>query len=178
MVMVRLGTLPSQRDSMKSESENIIQEGSRVSLHFALSLVSGEEVDSNLSGPAASFRLGDGNMLPGFEECLIGLCPGSELEVTIAAEHAFGEVNDRNKQTFPLEKFQHVLEDDSMPTEVGSVVSFKDAGGFDIPGVVAALNDKTIVIDFNHPLAGKDIVFKAAIRAVMPPSVDVIEVKL
>lgn len=40
------------------------------------------------------------------------------------------------------------------------------------------MTDKIIVIDFNHPLAGKDIVFKAAIRAVMPPTVDVIEVKL
>lgn len=163
---------------MQSESENIIQEGSRVSLHFALALVGGEEIDSNFSGPAASFRIGDGSMLPGFEECLMGLRPGSELEVTIAAEHAFGEVNERNKQTFPIEKFQHILEDDLIPTEIGSVVSFKDAGGFDIPGVVASLNDQTIVIDFNHPLAGKDIIFKAAIRAVMPPTVDVIEVKL
>lgn len=163
---------------MQSESENIIQEGSRVSLHFALALEGGEEIDSNYSGPAASFRIGDGSMLPGFEECLMGLKPGSELEVTIAAEHAFGEVNERNKQTFPIEKFQHILEDDLIPTEIGSVVSFKDAGGFDIPGVVASLNDQTIVIDFNHPLAGKDIIFKAAIRAVMPPTVDVIEVKL
>lgn len=163
---------------MQSESENIIQEGSRVSLHFSLALPSGEEIDSNFSGPAASFRLGDGSMLPGFEEFLIGLEPGSELEVTVAAENAFGEVNERNKQTFPIEKFQHILEDDLVPTEVGSVVSFKDAGGFDIPGVVSALTERTIVIDFNHPLAGKDIIFKAAIRAVMPPSVDVVQVKL
>ena len=163
---------------MQSESENTIQEGSRVSLHFALALPSGEEIDSNYSGPAASFRIGDGSILPGFEEYLIGLQPGSELEVTVVAENAFGEVNERNKQTFPLEKFQHIIEDDLIPTEVGSVVSFKDAGGFDIPGVVSKLTDKTIVIDFNHPLAGKDIVFKAAIRAVMPPTVDVIQVKL
>ncbi len=163
---------------MQSEAENIIHEGSRVSLHFALSLISGEEIDSNFSDPAASFRVGDGSMLPGFEEHLIGLKPGSEIEVTIPAEHAFGEINERNKQTFPVEKFQHILEDDLIPTEVGSVVSFKDAGGFDIPGVVAALNERTIVIDFNHPLAGKDIVFKATIRAVMPPSVEVVQVKL
>ncbi|MFT4862479.1 MAG: FKBP-type peptidyl-prolyl cis-trans isomerase SlpA [Pseudohongiellaceae bacterium] len=163
---------------MQSESENTIQAGSRVSLHFALALVGGEEIDSNFSGPAASFRIGDGSILPGFEEYLLGLRPGNELEVTVPAEQGFGEVNERNKQTFPVEKFQHVLEDDLVPTVVGSVVSFKDAGGFDIPGVVAALNDKTIVIDFNHPLAGKDIVFKAIIRAVLPSTVDVIEVKL
>ncbi len=178
MVKVKLGTLLKLRIDMQSESENIIQEGSRVSLHFALSLPNGEEIDSNYNGPAASFRIGDSSMLPGFEEYLLGLKPGSELEVIVAAKDAFGEVNERNKQTFPLEKFQHILEDDLIPTEVGSVVSFKDAGGFDIPGVVSKITDRTIVIDFNHPLAGKDIVFKAAIRAVMPPTVDVIEVKL
>lgn len=163
---------------MQSELENSVEEGSLVSLHFSLELVTGELIDSNYEGPAASFRLGDGNMLPGFEEVLIGLKPGNEVSTILPAEQAFGEVNPKNKQTFPVSKFQHLFEDDVTPTEVGSVVSFKDPGGFDIPGVVAAINKDTITIDFNHPLAGKEIVFKANILAVMPATVETIEVKL
>ncbi|MFK7865037.1 MAG: peptidylprolyl isomerase [Pseudohongiellaceae bacterium] len=163
---------------MHAEVENKVEEGALVSLHFSLALVTGEQIDSNYGGPAASFRLGDGNMLPGFEEVLMGLQPGSEIAETLSAEQAFGEMNPKNKQTFPINKFQHLFEDDVTPTEVGTVVSFKDPGGFDIPGVVAAIQKETITIDFNHPLAGKDIVFKASILAVMPATVETIEVKL
>lgn len=163
---------------MQTETENIIEEGSLVSLHFSLALGSGQLIDSNYEGPAASFRLGDGSMLPGFEEVLIGLQPGSELSETLRPDQAFGELNPKNKQSFPIAKFQHLFEDDLVPTEVGSVVSFKDPGGFDIPGVVAAIKKDTIVIDFNHPLAGKSIVFKANILAVMPANVETLAVKL
>lgn len=163
---------------MQAELENTIEEGSMVSLHFSLALTSGETIDSNYEGPAVSFRLGDGNMLPGFEEVLIGLKPGSEIVETLPAEQAFGEINPKNKQSFPIAKFQHLFEDDLVATEVGSVVSFKDPGGFDLPGVVEAIYPESITIDFNHPLAGKPIVFKANIIAVMPATVQPLEVKL
>ena len=84
----------------QAEIENTIEEGSLVSLHFSLKLVSGETIDSNYEGPAASFRLGDGSMLAGFEDALIGLKPGSELAVTLAPAEAFGEKNPKNKSCF------------------------------------------------------------------------------
>jgi FKBP-type peptidyl-prolyl cis-trans isomerase SlpA len=65
-----------------------------------------------------------------------------------------------------------------MPTEQGSVVAFKDGAGFDVPGVVAKILDDTIVVDFNHPLSGRDILFKALIIKVDEPDLDVLEVKL
>ena len=71
-----------------------------------------------------------------------------------------------------------MLEDDLLPTRVGSVVSFKDAGGFDLPGVVKAIGEKTVSVDFNHPLAGKGIVFAARIVSVLPPEEQAVEVKL
>jgi FKBP-type peptidyl-prolyl cis-trans isomerase SlpA len=71
-----------------------------------------------------------------------------------------------------------LLEDDLIPTEVGSVVSFKDSAGFDLPGVVSDIDENTVGIDFNHPLAGKDILFKARIVSVILPGVDTMEVKL
>lgn len=159
-------------------AEQRIGAGSRVSLHFSLSLPGGEQIDSNFEGAAASFRLGDGSMLPGFEQQLLGLGAGDEIDTTLAAEFAFGEVNPANRHRFPIAKFKDLLEDDLIPTEVGAVVSFKDAGGFDLPGVIVDISPTTVIVDFNHPLAGKDIVFRARIVSVIDADVDAVEIKL
>lgn len=167
-----------QADGLEPMSVHQIQAGSTVSLHFALSLPDGEAIDSNFDGKPASFRLGDGSMLPGFEEQLLGLEPGNEREVLIPAQQAFGDVNPDNRQRFSMQKFKHLIEDELLPAGVGSVVSFTDPAGFELPGVVAEIADSYVIVDFNHPLAGKDIVFKVQIIAVLPPSVDSVELKL
>ena len=59
-----------------SSDEAVIREGSKVKLHFSLIIESGEEIDSTRSGKPASLTIGDGNLLPGFEEVLIGLKKG------------------------------------------------------------------------------------------------------
>lgn len=159
------------------DRERVIEAGSQVSLHFSLALPNGDVIDSNFESQPASFRLGDGSMLPGFEQVLIGLTAGAEVEQLLQPEHAFGDINPRNQQRFPIAKFKKLLEDDLMPTQIGSVVSFKDAAGFDLPGVVSDISDNTICIDFNHPLAGKQIIFKASIISVIPADVDTVEMK-
>ena len=163
---------------MTVESKQSITAGSLVSLNFSLALSNGELIDSNFEQPAASFRLGDGTMLPGFEQELLGLSEGDEVESALTAQQAFGEINPANIHRFPIAKFQNLLEDDLVPTEVGTVVSFKDAGGGDLPGVVTELTESVVVVDFNHPLAGKEIVFKARINSVIAADVEADEVKL
>ncbi len=163
---------------MSAADSNRIAPGSRLSLHFSLALESGELIDSNFDKAPASFRLGDGSMLPGFEALLRGLTAGQEVERLIPAVDAFGAVNPDNVQRFPRARFQHLFEDDLVPTEVGSVVSFTDPGGNHIPGVVRAIDANAVEVDFNHPLAGKNILFRARIADVMAPDQDVVEVKL
>ena len=153
---VNSDVLPDRSTWMTSTNSQIVA-GSQVTLYFSLALPGGVIIDSNFAKKPASFRLGDGQMLPGFEQVLLGLCSGEEVETTLEAKEAFGERNPRNEQVFPLEKFEHLLEDDLIPTKVGSVISFKDAGGFDLPGVVKAIREKTVSVDFNHPLAGQTV---------------------
>ena len=155
-----------------------ISEGCKVTLHFSLTLPEGEVIDSNFETEPATFQLGDGSMLPGFEEQLLGLTVSAIVEVTLSPVQAFGEVNPANVHRIPKEKFNLFLEDEFGALEAGTVVSFKDPAGFDLPAVVKEKTDSTVLVDFNHPLAGKDIVFKAEIIAVIPVSTDKLELKL
>jgi len=75
-----------------------IDTGTSVTMHFSLALDDGYVVDSNFEGNAATFTVGDGNLLPGFETVLMGLVDGDEREFTISPEHAFGQHNPENVQ--------------------------------------------------------------------------------
>lgn len=155
-----------------------IQSGSRVTLHFSLALEDGQLIDSNFEKPAATMILGEGKMLAGFEEQLVGHQAGDEIDSLLPAERAFGERNSKNVQHFNVEKFRHLLEDELLPATVGAVVNFKDPGGFDLPGVVVEIDDQLVKIDFNHPLAGKPIRFNAKIVSVLPPDMKVVEIQV
>jgi FKBP-type peptidyl-prolyl cis-trans isomerase SlpA len=141
-----------------------IEVGTRVTLNFALTLEDGEVVDSNFDAPPASFTIGDGNLLPGFEAALVGLKSGDENEFLIAPEKAFGQHNPQNVQAIERDNFS----DDEL--DIGLVLSFQNGDG-ELPGVVVAVSDAEVTVDFNHPLAGQKILFSVKIFDVQPASV-------
>jgi FKBP-type peptidyl-prolyl cis-trans isomerase SlpA len=153
-----------------------VAEGARVTLYFALSLPDGEVIDSNFEQKPATFVVGDGNLLPGFEAALNGLAAGDEIDVLLPAEQAFGEVNPDNVQSLPRQQFAGLLVNTTDPVEPGTVLAFTDAGGNDIPGVVREIGELMLVIDFNHPLAGREIVFKAQIISVIPAGIQTVKI--
>jgi len=154
-----------------------IQQGSQVSLNFSLSLPDGELIDSNFGRPPAAFRVGDGSLLPGFEATLLGKKAGDEVEAVLPPEQAFGPVNPDNVHRIPRARFTQFLDEEYAALQPGEVISFKDASGFDLPGVVKEKYSATVVIDFNHPLAGKTILFRARISRVMPPDTRAVEIR-
>ncbi|WP_420042821.1 FKBP-type peptidyl-prolyl cis-trans isomerase [Denitrificimonas caeni] len=141
-------------------SEQRIGQNSKVTLHFALKFDSGDVVDSNFDKDPATFTIGDGSLLPGFERALFGLKDGDQRSFEILPEQGFGIPNEQNVQTMPRSQF------DDMELDYGVLVIFKDAAGGEMPGVVKAFNDQQVTIDFNHPLAGKVITFDVAIITV------------
>lgn len=136
-----------------------IDEQSRVTLHFAVLLDSGEEVDTTRRGQPATFDVGDGNLLPGFEQALMGLRAGDDAQIELAPEQAFGEHRRENVQLMDREGFPQ--ED----LEPGTMMSFAGPGG-ELPGVVRRVFERTVEVDFNHPLAGRRIVFDVSILKV------------
>lgn len=137
-----------------------VSESTKVTLNFALYLEDGSEVDSNFGQAPATFVVGDGSLLPGFERALFGLRPGDEGEFVILPENGFGQPNDNNIQVVAREHF------DEPELERGMVFSFADAAGGEVPGVVVDFDNDEVTVDFNHPLSGRTITFKVHIHNV------------
>ncbi len=142
-------------------SKPIISENSKVTFHFSLALESGEIVDSTFGKSPATFVFGDGNLPVGFADLLLGLTEGDRHSFTVPPEKAFGQLNPNNIQVIPITQFPK-----DMALQEGLVVSFADAGNDELPGVVKAIEDGQVKIDFNHPLAGRALVFQVEILTV------------
>ena len=136
--------------------------GTRINLHFRLALDDGKEIDSTFDKGPASFVYGDGSLLPGVERKLLGLNAGETGSFEIAPEDAFGQPNPSNIQQFARGEFGL-----DVPLEPGLVLSFADAKQQELPGVVSKVEGEWVTIDFNHPLAGRTLVFDVEIIAVM-----------
>lgn len=129
----------------------------QVTLHFALKLDNGDVVDSTFDKNPATFKVGDGNLLPGFEQAIYGLKAGDKRSLSISPEQGFGQGNPQNVQVMPRSQFQ------DMELSEGLLVIFNDAANAELPGVVKTFDDNQVTIDFNHPLAGKALSFEVEI---------------
>ena len=141
-----------------------IDQGTKVTMSFSLGLENGEIIDSNFDTQPATFILGDGNLLPGFEMPLKGLKAGDQGVFVISPENAFGQRNPENMQQLARDNF------DQESLNIGDVFSFQNGEG-ELPGVVIEIGDDSVKVDFNHPLAGRNIVFKVDIIEVAPSSI-------
>lgn len=139
-------------------SDLVIGQGTRVTLHFSLRLENGDVIDSTFEKKPAAFTVGDGSLLTGFERKLFGLKKGSRQKFAVSPEDAFGQPNPNNVQYFKRSQFDAALE-----LHEGLVISFADAANSELPGVVSRFDDNEVVVDFNHPLAGRTITFEVDI---------------
>ena len=138
-----------------------VSEGTRVFVNFSLSLQDGSEIDSNFSGDAVDFVVGDGSLMPGFERLLFGMSAGDRRIFSVAPEQAFGMANDDNVQQLERAQF-----DDEVELEMGLIFSFADASGAEVPGLVIEFDEQWVSVDFNHPLAGRTILFDVLVHRV------------
>ena len=133
----------------------------RVTLHFAVLLETGEEVDTTRRARPATFEMGDGSVLPGFEHALLGMRAGDDARIVLEAADAFGEHNGDNVRLMDVSKFVGI------DLEPGLMVSFAAPDG-ELPGVVQRVFADSVEVDFNHPLAGHVITFDVEIIDVIP----------
>ena len=130
----------------------MIIKGSTVGVHYTGKLTTGEVFDSSEGREPLKFQVGSGQIIPGFEEAVLGKQPGDKVTINIKPENAYGEVRKDLFVKVPLDK---------MPGEVQEGQSLQAVGADNRPVqvVVKEVNEDHIVIDGNHPLAGKELVF-------------------
>lgn len=147
-------------------SEEIrITDGSTVELHFEVSLPNHVVIDSTFGRERpVTLRVGDESLLAGFEQVLINLKAGDIRTAHLPPEQAFGEWRHENVQSFPRAKFSL-----SEPNPVvGMMMEFADKGQNTLAGVIYEVTDDEVKVDFNHPLAGQEVLFKVQIFKVIP----------
>lgn len=145
-----------------SEQQMTIQHGSQVILHFDLKLADGSAADSTrVNNKPAKLVIGDGNLTPSFEQCLLGLNAGDKKSFTLGPDDAFGQPNPDNIHYLDRDKFAA-----DMPMEPGTIVAFEQPNGAELPGIIRSVEGASITVDFNHPLAGQTIIFDVEILEV------------
>lgn len=137
--------------------------GSRVTMYFKLSLTDGTVADSTEEGEPMTFTMGDGTLIEGLEMVLYGLKVGDKQCLEIGPRDTFGFPDEDNIHTMPRSEFAAEL-----PLEEGIVLGFTTPSGEEVPGTIHEVRDEEVVIDFNHPLAGRPVVFDVEILDIQP----------
>ena len=139
--------------------------GCRVSMHYTITLEDGTVADTSREGEPLTFTMGDGSLIEGLELALYGLKAGDRQVVTMDPREAFGFPDPDNVHRLPRSEFPA-----DMPPEEGQIVAFSTPSGEEIPGAIVEVGEDEVTVDFNHPLAGHEIVFDAEIIAIQPPA--------
>jgi peptidylprolyl isomerase len=128
--------------------------GDTVRVHYTGTFDDGSEFDSSAGREPIEVTVGTGQVIPGFEDALVGMAEGDAKSVTLEPEHAYGESDDRLVQ---------VVERTRIPAdvnlEVGSMLQASDSAGNQMRLIVVEFDNDNVTLDANHPLAGKTLTF-------------------
>lgn len=138
-----------------------VSTGDTVKVHYTGSLTDGTIFDKSEGRPPLTFIVGQGQVIPGFERAVVGLELGDSTTVTIEAEDAYGPHH---------QDLRHVVTTEDFATEpyVGGEINLIAPDGTEMPGRIVAIDGDDVEIDFNHPLAGKTLVFEVTLVEVEP----------
>ena len=142
------------------EEVPVIQEGSSVSIEYTLKLDDGTTVDSNVGADPMIYQQGGSEILPALESALFGLAVGDTKEVRLTAEQGYGPIQPEGYQEVELDM---VPED---ARTVGTMLTATAPDGQQQAIRVHEVKEATIVLDFNHPLAGQALNFDVKILAI------------
>jgi len=139
-------------------------EGDEVTIRFSLSLEDGTVVDATEGEETLSFTLGDGSMIEGLEEVIEDLTVGERHIYLIGPEEAFGFPDEENIHQMPRSDFP-----DTVQLQEGQIIAFNTPTGEEVPGAILEIGPESVKVDFNHPLAGRNLAFDVELLAIKSP---------
>jgi len=125
-----------------------------------------EVVDSNKGGEPLEFIIGKGQIIPGLENALVGMAQGESGDIMVSAVDAYGDVNPEAFQTLPKEQF------DGVDLVEGMTLYGQGEDGQTVQVTVKSFDEKEVNVDFNHPLAGKDLMFSVTVFSAREATAD------
>ena len=133
-----------------------VENGSKVSVHYRGTLNDGTEFDSSHSrGEPLTFEVGSGNMISGFDDAVQGMTVGETKNITLTPDQAYGDVNPDAIAAVPKSSFPPEFE-----FQVSGMVQGQNQLGQPMMGTINEVKEESVTIDFNHPMAGKDLNFE------------------
>ncbi len=133
---------------------SVAEKGNKVQIHYTGTLEDGTVFDTSEGKAPLEFTIGDGKVIPGFEEAVVGMQVGEKKQVAISSEKAYGERNEEMVITAPRSQVPPDLE-----VEVGQMLQMGAPSGELINVTVVDMTDSEITLDANPPLAGKQLNF-------------------
>ncbi len=135
----------------------MIKDGSKVSIEYTLTLDDGSKVDTNVGQDPLVYTQGEGEIIPGLEKAMVGLGAGDTKSVRVEAKDGYGESSpDALKE----------IDAEQVPEDARQEGAMLTAQGHAAPIRVSEIRGDKIILDFNHPLAGKDLNFAVKILSI------------
>lgn len=130
------------------------EEGKTVKVHYTGTLKNGEVFDSSKEKEPLEFKLGEGQLIPGFEKAVVGMKVGDSTTISIPSAEAYGDAREDLIIAVPK---------DQLPTEIepqiGMQLQVNQENGQPVPVRITDITDTELKLDANHPLAGEDLTF-------------------
>ncbi|MEX0945676.1 MAG: peptidylprolyl isomerase [Balneolaceae bacterium] len=130
------------------------KDGDTVKVHYTGTLNNGEIFDTSKEKEPLEFKLGEGQLIPGFEKAVIGLKVGDSTSVDIPSAEAYGETREDLIIKVPKDQLP-----DEIEPQIGMQLQVNQPDGQPIPVRITDINDSELKLDANHPLAGEDLKF-------------------
>lgn len=135
----------------------VVTAGKKVKMDYTLT-VNNDQVETSVGKKPLEFIDGDRMIIPGLERGIEGMRVGEEKIITVSPKDAYGEADPKALKEFPKNKMPTNVE-----PKVGMVLRATAPDGQSFPAVIAQIKGDTVILDFNHPLAGKQLTFKVKI---------------
>ena len=137
--------------------------GNTVAIHYTVRLTDGRVVESTRDGDPVQITLGAHQVMPGIERTILEMTEGEDRTVTIVAENAYGQYDNKLVQTIERSAIPEELDS---RLEDGMTLQSQSPQGHDLQLKVVGLSDENVTFDANHPLAGKDLTFDLQLVAI------------
>jgi FKBP-type peptidyl-prolyl cis-trans isomerase SlyD len=151
--LITAWTIPAFGEATEREKEMSVSKGKMVSIEYTLRLIDQTAVDTNVENDPLTYLHGSDQIIPGLQKALEGMKAGQKANITVKPEEAYGLLDKKAFQEVPKEQ----IPEDAL--QVDAILQGKDDDGKQFRVRVSEIRENSVLLDFNHPLAGKTLFF-------------------